>query len=50
MSTQKRRKLKDKFGVSEQCISESIHFKRNSAVARRIRAYAVNQLSAFVIL
>lgn len=50
MSTEKRRKLREHFGVSEQCISESLHFKRKSALGRRIRSYAVNQLSAFIIL
>lgn len=50
LSTAKRRELKAHFGVSEQCLSESLHFKRKSALGRSIRAYAVNHLKAFVIL
>lgn len=50
MSSKKRAKLKEKFGVSEQTLSAAVHFKKKSELSRRIRSYAVNRLNAFVLL
>ena len=50
MDRQKRKKLKEKFQLSDSAISEAIHFKSNGKTAREIRAYAVNHLKAFPVL
>lgn len=40
--------LQDMFRVSRQTVSNSLLFKKNSLLSRRIRSYAVNTLKCFV--
>ena len=50
MDRGKRKKLKDKFQLSDSAISEAIHFKSNGKLARSVRSYAVNVLNAYPVL
>ena len=43
LSTAKRAKLAKAFGVTSQCIGQSLHFKSNSAQAHRIREAALKE-------
>lgn len=45
-----RAQLKEHFGCSEPTISDAIHFRYNSFLARSIRVYAVNYLKCAVFI
>ncbi len=49
LNTEKRRRLQEKFGVSNITISHALHFKHGSLLKREIRAYAVNWLGGNVV-
>lgn len=49
LSTQNRRKLKEQFQCSNATISDSLNFRNNSLVGRRIRMYAINHLNGIFI-
>lgn len=48
VSKKARKALVEKYSVVASSISEATHFKRNSAVSREIRCYAVNSLGCLL--
>lgn len=50
MDRQKRRRLKEKYKLSDPTISEMMHFKSNSKLAREVRSFAVNVLQAYPVI
>lgn len=44
-----RKKLSEQFSVTLACVSDSLNFKFNSILNRRIRSYAMNVLGGYFV-
>lgn len=43
-----RKRLKEKFKVSDVTLSEALHFRKHSRLCREIRSFAVNYCSGII--